>query len=301
MRLQDKTNIARLILSRCRGIEALRGYLIDNLIVFRRLGLFAKLAGKPAMLMCLCSSLLFNVPAYAFDQQEGAGPSGTRNALTTFRFGFSAYKSGRKDEAFKAYSDAAKDGHIGARWKLAKMYASGDGVEENDFEAFQILRGIVKEGAEQGSRDSSFVADALVSIGSYVQRGIEGSPVKADPAAARDIYWQAAANFKDADAQFELGKMFLSGEGGEVDQRQAGRWFNLSASKGHAGSQAMLGKMMFDAGKTTEGIGLMTAALNNAEEADRGWIRSMQEEAFAVSSEADRRTGISYGASLTGN
>lgn len=279
----------------------LRGYLIDNLTVFRNLGHYAKLASRPAMLVCFCAGLLLSIPAHAFDQQDGAEPTGERKAWTTFRFGFSAYKSGRKDEAFKAYSDAAKDGHIGARWKLAKMYAAGDGVEENDFEAFQILRGIVKEGAEQGSRDSSFVADALVSIGAYVQRGIAGSPVKADPARARDIYWQAAANFKDADAQFELGKMFLSGEGGAVDARQAGRWFNLSASKGHAGSQAMLGKMMFDAGKTVEGLGLMTAALHNAEEGDRGWIRAMQEEAFAVSSEADRRTGISYGDSLARN
>jgi len=36
----------------------------------------------------------------------------------------------------------------------------------------------------------------------------------------------------------------------------------------------------------------MTAALQKAEPVDRGWIRQIQEEAFALASEADRRTAM---------
>ena len=58
----------------------------------------------------------------------------------------------------------------------------------------------------------------------------------------------------------------------------------------------MLGQMMFDAGKTVEGIGMMTAALELAHPNDRQWIRKMQEQAFALSDEQERRTGISLSA-----
>jgi hypothetical protein len=37
---------------------------------------------------------------------------------------------------------------------------------------------------------------------------------------------------------------------------------------------------------------MMTAALERASPSDRPWIRGMQEEAFALAAEADRRTAI---------
>ena len=38
---------------------------------------------------------------------------------------------------------------------------------------------------------------------------------------------------------------------------------------------------------------MMTAALERATPADQPWIRGMQEEAFSLAAEADRRTAIS--------
>ena len=213
-----------------------------------------------------------------------------------FRFGFSAYKNGRKDEALKAYRDAAEQGHAGARWKLATMYASGDGVQEDDYEAFRLYEGLVNEGATPGTRDETFVAHALMSLANYLRRGIPGSPVNADPSRARQLFLQAASQFGDADAQFELGRMYLNGEGGPADPVTAARWFNLASSKGHVGSKAMLGKILFDSGRTVRGLSMLTAALNTAQDPERHWIRALQEEAFAVASEADRRTAIALAA-----
>lgn len=232
----------------------------------------------------------FNAPVEA----PAAGLSGPAGKIRSFfKFGFTAYKDGKKEEAFDFYSKSAEEGHIGARWALANMYAAGDGVPEDDFEAFKIFQGIANEGADRGSRESSYVSGALVALGNYLQFGIPQSPVKSDPVLAREIYWQAAINYGDPHAQYMLGRMFLSGEAGSVDRRQAARWFNSSAKKGHAGARAMLGQMMFDAGKTVEGIGMMTAALELAHPNDAVWIREMQEQAFALSDESERRTGIS--------
>ena len=105
---------------------------------------------------------------------------------------------------------------------------------------------------------------------------------------------RAAANYRNPNAQFEMGKMFLKGEGGvKASVKQAGRWFQLAAEKGHAGAQATLGNLLFQSGKIVRGLTMMTAALERATPADQPWIRGMQEEAFALAGEADRRTAIS--------
>lgn len=227
---------------------------------------------------------------FAFDLNDDTEKS--RSPFELFKFGFSAYKSGHKDEAIKALRYAAERGHQGAKWKLARMYADGDGVAENDYEAYQIFERIVREGSEPGSENDSYVADALVALAGYVKRGIPGSPVRADLGVARDLYVQAASNFGDPAAQYELGRMLLAGEGGERNPVQAARWFQLSAKKGNAAAQAMLGNMLFQAGKTVRGLALMTAAFERCPAEDCDWIREMQEQAFSIVGEADRRNAI---------
>ncbi len=229
-------------------------------------------------------------PCFAFDTQNEVKEDSSPFAL--FKFGFSAYKNGHKDEAVKALRFAAEKGHQGANWKLARMYAEGDGVKEDDYQAYKMFEQVVQEGADQGTENESYVADALVALAGYVKRGIPNSPIRSNPGAARDLYLQAASNFGDSDAQFELGKMLMKGEGGQSNPNQAARWFRLSAQKGHAGAQAMLGNLLFQAGKTVRGLAMMTAALEHASKQDRAWIRDVQEQAFSISDEADRRTAM---------
>ena len=205
-----------------------------------------------------------------------------------------AYKSGHKDQAAEAYRYAAENGQIGATWKLARMYAAGDGVARNDYEAFKFFSEIAEQDVEPGSPEESYVSDALVALGGYLKTGIPGSPVEANAVAAQEYYMRAAANYRNPNAQFEMGNMFLKGEGGvKASVRQAGRWFQLAAEKGHAGAQATLGNLLFQSGKVVRGLAMMTAALERAAPADQPWIRSMQEEAFSLAGEADRRTAIS--------
>lgn len=209
-----------------------------------------------------------------------------------FRFGFTEYRNGNKSEAFKSYQEAADKGHLGAQWALANMYAAGDGTTKDDYAAFEMYRRIANGGANQTSEERGYVAAALVALGGYVQKGIPSTPVKANPVLARDIYWQAAVDFGDANAQFMLGKIYLNGEAGKTDVTRAAKWFNSAANKGHAGARAMLGQLMFNAGKAAKGIGMMTAALKMASPEERVWIRQMQEQAFALSDEKQRRGGI---------
>ncbi|TGQ69323.1 sel1 repeat family protein [Mesorhizobium sp. M00.F.Ca.ET.186.01.1.1] len=227
-----------------------------------------------------------------FDDKTGVKPQSSPWAV--FQFGFSAYKSGHKEQAAEAYKYAAENGQIGATWKLARMYAEGDGVERDDYEAFKFFSEIVDQDVEPGSPEESYVSDALVALGDYLKTGIPGSPVAENEVAAQEYYMRAAANYRNPNAQFEMGQMFLKGEGGvKASVKQAGRWFQLAAEKGHAGAQATLGHLLFQSGKVVRGLAMMTAALERASPADQPWIRGMQEEAFAAAGEADRRTAIS--------
>jgi len=227
-----------------------------------------------------------------FDDKTGVKPQSSPWAV--FQFGFSAYKSGHKDQAVEAYKYAAENGQIGATWKLARMYAEGDGVTRDDYAAFKFFSEIVDQDVEPGSPEESYVSDALVALGDYLRKGIPGTPVEENEVAAQEYYMRAAANYRNPNAQFEIGQMFLKGEGGvKASVKQAGRWLQLAAEKGHAGAQATLGNLLFQSGKVVRGLAMMTAALQRAPAADQPWIRNMQEEAFAAAGEADRRTAIS--------
>ena len=173
------------------------------------------------------------------------------------------------------------------------MYAEGDGVAQNDYEAYKFFSEIANQDVELGSPEESYVSDALVALGDYLKSGIPGTPVGADPIAAQEYFMRAAATYRNPNAQYEMGKMFLNGEGGvKASAKQAGRWLQLAAEKGHAGAQATLGNLLFHSGKVVRGLAMMTAALERAAPIDQPWIRGMQEEAFALAPEADRRTAI---------
>ena len=228
--------------------------------------------------------------ARAFDPDLGV----TRQSgpLDLFRFGFSAYKSGHKGEAAEAYKYAAEKGHAGARWALANMYASGDGVTEDDYEAFKIYDEIARKGVEPGSADTGYFVNALMALANYYKRGIPNSPIHADLAQARQLYFHAASVFGVPDAEFELGKMMLDGEGGYENVAQAKKWLNRARKAGSERAAALLGSVICKEGHRVYGLALMTVALKRAPDPQKAWIRDLQEEAFSLADEKDRRSAV---------
>ena len=230
-----------------------------------------------------------SMPAAA--QEAEVAPREKSSPWKVFKFGFDAYKSGHKEQALKAYRDASEQGQVGATWKLGRMYAEGDGVPRDDYEAYKYFSEIVQQNIEPGSRDERYVANALAELGRYSALGIPGTPVVPDEIAAAE-YYQRAANYGSPIGQFEVGKMYLRDAGTGRGVRQAGRWLKLAAQKGHEGARALLGNLLFQSGRVVDGLAMMTTALERAAPDDKIWIRSMQEEAFAVTDEEHRRQAI---------
>ncbi|WP_198586045.1 tetratricopeptide repeat protein [Pararhizobium haloflavum] len=252
-----------------------------------------RLVGAVAM---LAATMMLSPTARAFDPD--AGVNRDSGPFDLFKFGFSAYKKGNKDDAMEAYRYAAEKGHPGARWALASMYAYGDGVKEDDYEAFKIYDQIARQGVEPGSEDTGYFVNALMALADYYKRGIPNSPIAPDPVQARQLYFHAASAFGISDAQFELARMMLDGRGGDDDADQAKRWLNRARQTGHAGATALLGHVLFREGHAVRGLAYMTAGLAAAGETEKIWIRTLQEQAFSLSDEQDRRTAIALAQDL---
>jgi TPR repeat protein len=234
--------------------------------------------------------------AAAFD--INAGVTKESGPFDLFKFGFKAYKNGQKEEAVEAYKYAAEKGHTGSRWALANMYADGDGVAQNDFEAFKIYNEIAQQGVEPGSEDTGFFINALLALASYYRNGIPNSPVKVDLSQARQLYFQVASTFGIAEAQFQLAQMMLAGEGGTPNVQQAKKWLNQARKSGHPGAMAVFGNILFQEGQAPRGLAFMTAALDKCKPKDCPWMEALQEQAFSVATEDDRRTAVSLARQL---
>ncbi len=214
--------------------------------------------------------------------------------LDAFKAGTQAYYSGQKQEALDALSYAADQGHPLAQWKLARMYAVGDGVAEDDFRAFKYFSLIANDHADESPHSSKapFVASSFVALGSYYLTGIEDSPIAANPTRARDLFTYAASYFGDADAQYYLGKLYLNGELGEHNPTMAARWLKLAAAKGHVRAQATLGNMLFVGDDVPQnqvrGLMWMNVARKNATRQEDSWIHELHERANGLVNEEDR-------------
>lgn len=251
------------------------------------------LTSETRFLKLICASMLLlslGRPAVAFD--INAGISRESGPFDLFKFGFKAYKNGHKKDAIEAYRYAAEKGHTGSRWALANMYAYGDGVAKNDFEAFKIYSEIASQGVEPGSEDTGFFVNALLALAAYYRNGIPDSPVKTDMSQARQIYFQVASTFGVAEAQFQLARMILAGEGGRPNTQQAKKWLNQARKSGHAGAMSVFGNVIFEEGQTVQGLAYMTAALDRCNPSDCLWMQGLQEQAFALAGEEDRRVAV---------
>jgi hypothetical protein len=236
-------------------------------------------------------------PAYAFDPTV-AFEEKEPTSRSIFRFFFSARKAGQQEDAIGALRYAAEQGNHAAQWKLGRMYQTGDGVEKNPAEAFNFFKQVADSytEAQPGTPDWNFTANAMVALGHYYRIGVPEIGVAPNPGEAQVLFTTAATYFGHPDAQFELARLYLEGEDNGGDGIQAARMLKLAARDGHVGAQALLGQVLFD-GKylrrdPVRGLVMMTKALRRAGPGDIGWIRPIQEEAFALASEDERRAAI---------
>jgi TPR repeat protein len=186
-----------------------------------------------------------------------------------------------------------------AQWKLGHMYAAGDGVKKDDLRAFEIFRSIAEAYAHElpGTPHARFVANAYVALGSYYLEGIPGTTIKPNPKRAREIYAYGASYFGDPDTQYRLGRMYLDGNGGLKDPKQAARWLSLSAGKGQYEAQALLGELLLNGEhlprQTARGLMYLILARDGAPPGE-SWIGDRYALALKQATAEERAAALVY-------
>jgi len=202
------------------------------------------------------------------------------------------------DTSLTALQYAAEGGHPVAQWKLGRMYADGNGVIQDDLRAFEYFSRIANAHAEDNPSlpQASIVANAFVALGRYYLTGIPNSKIKSDPDRAREMFSYAASYFGNADAQYDLGKLYLKGSGASRDDfRYGARWLGLAAQKGQHQAQALLGQMLFSGDQlprqAARGLMWLTLARDGAAP-DETWIKESYNKAIAQASDDDRAMAL---------
>lgn len=243
------------------------------------------------VLALMLAAPLASVPVHADERpalNDEVGP------VKAFRIGARAYLSGDFRFALKALEHAAKAGHAMAMWKLGKMYAEGDGVDEDDPRAFNYFREIANAHADDNphSQFASVYANAFVQLGHYYKSGLPAAQVEQNYSEAARMYMHAATYFGDADAQYNLARMYLDGTGVPRDPALCVRWLYAAAKKHHVPAQALLGDLLISGvdvhSRPVEGLKWLMVAKDRAGPADRDRVLSLHFKAIQATSEEEQ-------------
>jgi exopolysaccharide production negative regulator len=219
------------------------------------------------------------------------------SATEAYRQGASAIKSGEITVALPALEYAAKRGVLGAQLKLARLYAAGRDVPKDEAKAFYNFQNIADQFADipPSSPIAKYVGEAFCALGRYYVNGIPALPLHPDPVYAAGLFRHAGAYFGDAEAQYQLGRLYLSGSGVEMNPTIAANWLAMAARKQHPSAQAVLGEMLWRGDgisqRQARGLALLTLANQNArtEDQDAEWIGKRYQEALALADKSTRQ------------
>ena len=219
-----------------------------------------------------------------------------KSSAAALQAGLTAYKRGDYASALPALELAAADNLFMAQYALAQLYSDNAGPETDHAKAYMLYQTIADEHSDADPDDDKrapYIAKSLTALAGYLRVGIPEIGLKPDLARAADYLHHAALFFGDEDAQFELVKMKLKGEGVPEDIASAKHWLAVLTQRGHAGAQAFLADLYWR-GKFMEqdkirAFALITVAVEHAPPRERIWIEDVYQNIFCGAGEGIRK------------
>ncbi len=211
------------------------------------------------------------------------------------RQGISAYNAGYNEIAIPALEYAADANLFLGSYFLAKLYSDSNSAHTDHGKAYLLYQKIAREHADVDpiiDARAPFVAKALTALAKYMRIGLPEIHLAENPRQAAEYFNHAATIFNDEDAQFELSKMQLSGQGVAVDIARGRHWLSVLSQEGHAGAQAFLADLYWR-GKFTpkdqvRALTLISVAVKNARPGDRIWIEDIYQNIYCGASQGVR-------------
>jgi TPR repeat protein len=202
--------------------------------------------------------------------------------------GLGAYRAGFYHLALPGLQYAADSGLFFGRYYLAQLYADSAAPMTNHGRAYQLYQGIVEQYSATIDVDDDerapYVGRALTAVAGYIYRGLPEIALEPSAERAAQFYQEAATFFRDRDAQFELAKLYLKGDGVAEDRRTALQWLYGLTQVGHSGAQAFLADLQWR-GKFVKldppsAFALITVAVENAPPHERIWIEEIYQNIY---------------------
>lgn len=228
--------------------------------------------------------------------QAPAGDMKFASSEAALEQGLGAYKAGYYNLAVPALTFAANSGLFFGQYYLAQVYADNGTALTDHAKAYKLFLRIVDEHANVDPDDdwrATYVGKSLTAVARYTLRGLPEIGLVPNTERAAKFLRDAATFFGDPDAQFELAKMYLKGEGVQEDRQHAFHWLSTLTQKGHAGAQAFLADLLWQGKELPRdekrALALITVAVANATEGDRIWIEDIYQNIFCGSSIGTRQ------------
>jgi uncharacterized protein len=213
-----------------------------------------------------------------------------------FEQGMGAVKAGQLELAIPALEHAASRGILMAQYYLARIYADNANPHTDHAKAYMLYQHISDEYADidpDADQRAPFVAKSLTALAGYVKAGVAEIGLQPNAERAAEYLHHAATFFNDPDAQFELAKIYLRGEGVPEDAKRAMHWLSVLTRKGHAGAQAFLADLYWRGKHVTQdqlrALALITVAVEHAPSHERIWIEDIHQNIFCGASEGTRQ------------
>ncbi|MGQ0457688.1 MAG: tetratricopeptide repeat protein [Hyphomicrobium sp.] len=234
-----------------------------------------------------------------------AGGVTFRSPDDALKQGISAFNGGYYELALPALEAANGANAALGKFYLARIYADNDGAYTNHAKAYELFKQLADQLRDVDPDDSEMApiaAMSLTAVSSYVRRGLPEAKVKPDVEAADSELQRAALFFNNEDAQFEMAKVFLRGEGPDIklgveadpsSKVVAGRhWLSKLSRKGHPGAQAFLADLLWR-GKFVDkdpatALNLIDVAVANAPAHERVWIEDIYQNIYCNAGEGVR-------------
>jgi TPR repeat protein len=217
-----------------------------------------------------------------------------------FEQGVAAYKAASYDTALPALTEAASNGNEAAKFfaefYLARIYSDAASALTNHAKAYMLYRKLADEYTDidpDEDQRAPFVAKALIALASYEKNGLRDLNVPANPRRAASYLHHAAIFFGDREAQFELAKLYLSGEGTGDDIRRGLHYLSTLSEKSYPAAQALLAEHLWIGQhvKTDQrrALALVTMAVESAPAHERMWIEDIYQSMFCAASQGTRQ------------
>lgn len=230
-----------------------------------------------------------------------AGDLAFKSPREALRQGVSAFHGGYYEIALPALQYASDRKELLGSYYLARLYADNSGTYTNHAKAYELFEKIADENMDADPDNdprARYVGRALTALASYVRNGLPEAGVKPDQERAIFYLKNASTTFNDEDAQFELAKLQLKGDGVQVNVALGRYWLSVLSQNGHAGAQAFFADILWR-GKhgpadPARALALISIAVENAPQQDRMWIEDIHQNIFCGAGEGIRKqaTGL---------